>query len=174
MKVSSLFFFVGIFVLTACSPTAMEPEQQSVSALLESQNRIEFVEFGYPIQAVMPADLADKGTAVVDFNSSSGELTVNVDGGYTFHIMEDPTPLAQLRDDLRNDEVFSYTFYEEGDDGFLYESALPTGETYSFHVMRSFDIDGRKFIAVTDDNLVYSKYEARLVSETINSLSKVQ
>lgn len=174
MKVFTLFFFVGVFLLAACNPSAVEPEEHADANDLLSQNRIEFVEFGYPIQATMPTDLADKGTAVVDFNSSSGELTVNVNGGFTFHIMEDPTPLAQLRDDLRNDEVFSYTFYEEGDDGFLYESSLPTGETYSFHVMRSFEVDGRKFIAVTDDNLVYSKYEARLVSETINSLSKVQ
>lgn len=166
--------FVFLLTLFACNAEKIEVEENIEVAEPSERVAVELTQYGYPIQCLLPADLASKGDATIAFNRSTGELTITVANEYMFHVTEDPTPLAQLRDELRNDDVFSYTFYEEGDDGFLYESMLPTGETYSFHVMRSFEVDGRKFIAVTDDNSVYSKYEARLVSETINSLSKVQ
>ncbi|MFT4777737.1 MAG: hypothetical protein ACJAU0_000051 [Flavobacteriales bacterium] len=160
--------------LFACNAQEEEVHEKSEIAQESERHMIELTNFGYPIQCVLPADLASKGEAVIDFNRSTGELTISVGSEYIFHVTEDPTPLGKLRDELRYDDLFNYTFYEEGNDGFLYESILPTGESYSFHVMRSFEVDGRKFIAVTDDNSVYTKYEARLVSETINSLSKVQ
>ncbi|MFT5921631.1 MAG: hypothetical protein ACI8TS_000962, partial [Flavobacteriales bacterium] len=71
--------------LFACNAQEEEVHEKSEIAQESERHMIELTNFGYPIQCVLPADLASKGEAVIDFNRSTGELTISVGSEYIFH-----------------------------------------------------------------------------------------
>lgn len=110
----------------------------------------------------------------INWNGNFGRLEVEVKDEFTFHIQADARDTDDFKRELQQDGVFEYVFFEEGDDGLLYQVKLPTGKIVGHHYVRSLEAAGERYLVSTDPDLELSQFEAREAATIMNSLRVVQ
>jgi hypothetical protein len=135
---------------------------------------ISFVESGLPM--TLSTDFTFMNGKVVDlkYNSQVGRYEVYIDGLLEMTMVEDAMRLDEIKSELRNDQLFSYTIYGEGADAFTSQAKLPTGEPFSFSFYRRIQLGNSAFIVTTNLESEYTMDRVKQLKKLINSLQIIQ
>jgi len=166
------YFIIGLIAaLTACSPSDVANELQDAE-LAPERNEVSLSEFGFPVALTMSEEEA--GALMMDYNTADGRLLISCGTDCGFFLIEDPMSMAQWKEELMNQGLFNYQFYDEGTESIYYTSFLPDGSEYNRHYARVITVGGRNFIAFSDDDVVMSNYAVRNMAKIIDSIHGIE
>lgn len=131
-----------------------------------------FEEYGMPLKMEMADPSLPEPS--VNLNGNFGRLEVRIDQDLAFNIVTDQRDIGEIKDELQQDDVFDYVFFDEGEDRLMYQAKLPTGKVVGHYFMRSLEVGGERYLVATDEQLELSHYEARRAASVINSLAAVR
>lgn len=164
--------FIGLIAaLAACSPGEITNEMLDSDAKSD-KNAISLTEYGFPVALHMSEEEAS--AILIDYNSADGRLLVTCGTDCGFFLMEDPMTIAEFKAELMNQELFTYQFFDEGTESVFYTSFLPDGNEYNHHYARVLTVNGRRFIAVSDEDVVMSIYAVRNMAKIIDSIHGIE
>ncbi|MBI1266477.1 MAG: hypothetical protein GC193_03495 [Cryomorphaceae bacterium] len=166
------FLFIGLIAaLTACSPSELANEMQ-VADLATERHEVSLSEFGFPVALAMSED--ESGALMMDYNTADGRLLISCGTDCGFFLIEDPMSVSEWKEELMNQGLFNYQFYDEGTESVYYTSFLPDGTEYNRHYARVITVGSRHFIAVSDDDVVMSNYAVRNMAKIIDSIHGIE
>ena len=159
-----------MLVFTACRQDA-EPSE----ALLPEAPEQSFIirSGGLVLNCDIPDEVNNPARVEVVKNSRTGDYTVHFGHDFSFLLRQEKKSLNFIREDLAQNDLFEYIFFDAGDEAFFYEAVLPDGSSAGHHYIRSFEIGGVHFVAETPDNESYGYFVAHLAAKAINSLRTV-
>ena len=164
-----LFLFGTVLLLAACSV----PAEEELVTVVEDVNLISLTEDGLNLSFV---NLPDKGMEMepaVTFNDQLGRYEISLSEDLTFCISEEETSIDDIKNDLRNDLLFTYKFYDEGTDALLYQAVLPDGTDYLYQYAKILKVNSKKFLLFSDTHGEFSLQQIKLIKKVINSVSSL-
>ena len=163
---------MGVF--TGCSP---EPEaiveQSAPEEIVEEKSTLRIDDNGLNMIMSIP-DHIDQAEVSSTYNNVLGRSEVFLGGDLMFSISEEDRSISDLKSDLRNDQLFTYKFYDEGTEALLYQAVLPNGEEYLYQYARELNVNGKQYFIHTDQDAEYSLQRIKMLKSAINSLVSIQ
>lgn len=158
-----------VVTLMACqnsnAPEAIE-EETAVSATNST------VVEGLPLSFTAPNELTN-ATPNTAFNGQLGRYEVQLNDDLMFVISEEEQSIEDLKQELREDQLFSYKFYDEGTNALLYQAVLPDGSDYLYQYARTMKVGDKNFLIHTDKNGEYSLQHIQTLKAAMNSIVPV-
>lgn len=173
-----LLFYIGFALLfIACGN---EPREDASSGLEGQVKEVRVAdgwtslsEHGLSMELKFPDAMKEAGAAEVKYNNAFGRVEIQIGGDYAMHIQRNEMPLQQVKRELQQQGVLEYVFFESDENTLLYQTKLPTGEIVGHHVIRSMEMDDKRYHASSDPQQDYSEFEARNLLKAVNSLRAI-
>lgn len=162
--------FVLFFFFISCSQVE-DPGDSSADSERGNSQFMELNNWGFPLKMVLPADLMVDEKPEVTYDDGLGVLNIRIGEDFHFNISEDDIGLGEIKNELLNDQLFSYKFYDEGDQALLYQAVLPNGKEYFFHYTCKQAFGDSEYLITTDKASEFSLQNINLMRNSINSLS---
>ncbi|MEO0405299.1 MAG: hypothetical protein AAF193_10540 [Bacteroidota bacterium] len=166
---------IAMGTFTSCGDS-QEPDIQEESIpqeQAESQGTWTIEDNGLKMVMDIP-DHIDETEVSSNYNTVLGRSEVFLGGDMMFSISEEERSIEDLKADLRDDQLFTYKFYDEGTQALLYQAVLPNGEEYLYQYARELEVSGKRYFIHTDQDAEYSLQRIRMLKSAINSLVSIQ
>lgn len=184
MKPTRLLPFLFVFFIIACGGeenAATQGDNSDIRAFSGAEEKASlteafekpFADHDIPLRFDDIAALVAKDLKL-SWNGNFGRMEVQVKDEFTFHIQADERDTEAYKRELQQDGVFDYVFFEESDEGLLYQVKLPTGKIVGHHYARSLQANTERYLVCTDPELELSQFEAREAATVMNSLRVVE
>lgn len=127
---------------------------------------------GLPLSFTSPYEITGS-TPTTAFNGQLGWYEVQLNDDLMFVISEEERSIEEVKAELREDQLFTYKFYDEGIDALLYQSVLPDGSDYSYQYVRTMKVADKHFLIHSNKNGEFSLQHIQTLKAAINSIVPV-
>lgn len=129
------FVFATTFLIASCGSPSEDSTNSTDAAAFQSDTHVllDIADTGFEMGLPVPKDIAVNHIPIARFNDASGVMEIEAGPAFQIDITEELTSLDALKNNLRSDQLFTWKFSEESDDGFVAQAVLPTGESYYYH-----------------------------------------
>lgn len=173
LHIKLIFSGLGMMLLGACNGIDQpEPQPEKVEQL--ETNSMSFVEAGLPMKASTNFTFLDGKDLGVRYNSQLGQYEVMINEALEIVIVEDHISLEEIKSELLNDQLFSYTIYDEGNDAFTSHAKLPGGDPFTYNYYRKMELGNASFLVRTNKDSEYTMDRAKQLKKLINSFQFIQ
>lgn len=164
-------YWMIVFFLSAC-----RQDEGGTEAMLTPQEEHGFNirSGGVVLHCLIPKDVNNPARVNVVQNSRTGHYDVHFGQDFSFQLRQEKKSLEFIREDLAQNDLFDYIFFDAGDEAFFYEAILPDGSSAGHHYIRTFSVNDVHFVAETPENEMYGYFVAQMAAKAINSLSVVE
>jgi hypothetical protein len=146
--------FFAALVLFSCSD---EPKTElAVSTISTKDTLISISETGFNLAFVIPKLMLSDESPLIDYNDTRGFLEMAIGENFNIHLIDDSLSLADLRQELLDDQMFTYKFYDEGDHGFTFQQVLPNGQEFYYHFVMTTMIDGKHYFIQSNPDMEFT------------------
>ncbi len=159
-----LFVCMVLFCMFSCK-TENELIPQS-----KPDEWISFEEKGLPLAMKKQAIENMEIVPDIHFNDQFGYYEVSVNGELSFVLSEEAMSIADLKDELSNDQLFTYKYYDQGEHSLLYQAVLPDGTEYMYHYAKTMQVDERSFLLRSEQDSEHTLRSIKLLKTVINSI----
>ncbi len=172
---SFISLFIGSVFLISCGD---EPQESLAPEANETESPndsiFEITEFGYELQISLPRELVLYNEVQADLNSSLGLMELSLGKNFQLQISQESADLELFKEDLLNDQLFSYQITQEGDSALLYLAILPDGREFYYNYACLKTISQKPYLIRTDPSGEYTLQSIKRMKTAINSLSAVE
>lgn len=161
---------LGMMLLGACSGID-QPESQPQPEKVEQPetNTLSFVEAGLPMKTSTNFTFLEGKDLEIRYNSRLGQYELTINEIPEIIIIEDQISLEEIKSELLNDQLFSYTIYDEGSDAFTSHAKLPGGDPFTYNYFRRMELGNAAFLVRTNKDAEYTMDRAKQLKKLINS-----
>ena len=138
-----LLVAIGVIVLMVW--TACTTNSDDVVAEAAPLNQLVIDEPGYKMNIMMPEEYIGRLDKCTSYDHDLGQLNIQVDDKFAMEIKQGTTSLKEMKNNLNNEQLFTYQFSYETPQGFIYQSFLPDGSTYSANFIQLISVGDQKY-----------------------------
>ncbi|MGB0425197.1 MAG: hypothetical protein ACPGED_12775 [Flavobacteriales bacterium] len=165
-----VFLVSFLFLVIGCSTEV----EEVVVPVVEVTNRIDMSDQGLPLSfEKLKNNTLDQQPTVV-FNEQLGRFDITLDESLKFCISEEQISIDKIKQELRNDLLFTYKFYDEGTDALLYQAVLPDGTEYLYQYVKTLQVGDTSYLMFSDKDSEFSLQQIKLIKKVINSVSPLE
>lgn len=106
----------------------------------------------------------------VHFNDQFGYYEVSINGDLSFVLSEDALSIDDVKEELSNDQLFTYKYYDQGEHSLLYQAVLPDGTEYMYHFVKTIQVDNRSFVMRSAHDSEHTLRSIKLLKSVINTI----
>lgn len=173
LKSLSLCVLVSLFLLSCATDTKQSLEAETNVRLL-SDTSYSLSDVNLPLKMNFPLDFLRDNELKMDYNHSFGLAEIRIGKKLDITISRDDLSLAQIKQDLHADQLFTYKFLESGEDQLFYQAVLPTGEEYYYHYAAVEVVEGDQYLIRTNPLGEFTKRDIELLIESVESLEPLK
>ena len=168
-----LLMFSGILtILSGCREELVKPEE--VIAYRSGNDSLFVIDNpDLKMQLFLPRDLLISNRGSVGFNDLTGKLEIRIGESFMLDMFEGTIDLKKLRQDLREEPLFEYTFIPHGDKSLTYVAYLPGSRMHFYHHIEELEINGRPYVVKTSPEGTFSKQHIQWMQNCISSIRGV-
>jgi len=156
----------------ACNDQSTSVEEKPEKKSMDST--IVISEKGFEMQFAVPKLMLANEEAIADYNDMTGILEVSLGDKFQIDIINDSLSITDLKIDLADDQLFTYKFYDEGENTLTYQAVLPTGDDFYYHFVKTMQINGEHYFIRSKDGVEFTLNNIKDMRGILNSLKAVQ
>ena len=162
------YFFIalGILTITSCDKSIEKNVDQVQLTPKTSASAITVDESGYQFGLEWPAALTKQGKKpAVKYNETSGVLEIVSGEDIQIEVTDDAIGLDEIKKELQDNQMFSYKFYDETPQGFIFQAILPDGTSYFYNFLVQKNIGGKTYLFKSRDNEEFTLNDVKTMME---------
>jgi len=119
----------------------------------------------------IPKDLFVNSSLDNEFNENFGQIELRLGDSFEIYITEEQLSLLAFREELENDQLFSYQFEVESDSELVFQSILPDGNPHSYQFVKSKSLPGIELIVRTAPMGNFNQQQLKRMEDAVATLS---
>lgn len=163
-----------VIALAFCACDDQPPTAEENPVKPTNDSTIVIAEQGFEMQYNVPKVMLVHEEAIAEYNDMTGILEVSVGDKFQIDIINDSLSIADLKEELRDDQFFTYKFYDEGEKSLTYQAVLPTGDDFFYHFVQAVQINDQHYFIRSRDGVEFTLKNVKDMREILNSLKAVQ
>ena len=164
-------FFVFLLVMQSCVESGTSENQSNVST---NDSTIVLRGLSKELSFQLPKELLANETFESEYNANFGQLELRLGDSFEIYITEEKLSLLGLREELNNDQLFTYQFEVENDSELVFQSILPDGNPHSYHFVKARNFNGLSLIIRTAPMGNFNKQQLKRMEDAIATLTLVE
>lgn len=128
---------------------------------------------GFRVGFTLPKDLMAANEADVAFNSNTGQLEIKLGAKFQLDIAQENVSIQDLKDELADDQFFSFKFFDETEKSMMYQPVLPDGQAFYYHYVEQLSFDSVEYVVRTSPSGEFALENIKNMKRTIQSLKPV-
>lgn len=165
--VKNIFFILSmLFAFTSCDKVAKNNTEKITITPKSESTALQVSDAGYNFKINWPKKLTDQGmNPTVKYNETSGVLEIKSGDNIQIEVTDEAIGLEEIKKELSNNGMFSYQFYEETPQGFIFQAILPDGSTYFYNFLYQKNIGGTTYLFKNRDNQEFTLNDIKTMKE---------
>lgn len=157
-----------VVLISACSSELVNEPTEPKDELLSFENE------GLPLalKKALPENI--ELVPEISFNEQFGYYEVNINGELSFILSEDEQSIEDVKLELSNDQLFTYKYYDQGENSLLYQAILPDGTEYMYHYVKTIEVNQRKFVMRSKHDAEHTLRSVKLLKSVINNVVPIK
>lgn len=154
-------------IWASCStPTEGPPvEEANPNDTIVAFNHVDF-----PLQITMNKQVLSNAAPRMELNSATGVYHVEIGERFQINVVEDSVDLDSFKQELLDDQLFLYKFFDEGEGVLSYQAILPTGEDHYYHLAKMCRVDGKNYFIQSSDEQDFTLLQIKEMKQVLASL----
>jgi len=121
---------------------------------------------GYEFSMDWPKELTDQGVnPTIKYNETSGVLEIFAGNKIQIEVTDEAMSLNDIKKELQGNQMFTYKFHEETDDGYIFQAVLPDGSTYFYNFLVQKTIGTTTYLFKNRDNEEFTLRDIKLMKK---------
>ncbi len=147
-----LLLLLSGWIMSCDKTTSIDPSLTETTK--KSQNKtIQVNEAGYNFELIWPKLLVDQHiNPVIKYNEVNGLLEVKGGKKINMEITDEAINLDTFKKELDDNQMFSYKFFEETPESFIYQAILPDGTSYYYSFLQQKTIRNKSYLIKNKEN----------------------
>ena len=160
--------FSLVVLISACSSELVNEPAESKDELVSFENK------GLPLalKNALPENI--EVLPEISFNEQFGYFEVHINGELSFILSEDQLSIEDVKSELSNDQLFTYKYYDQGENSLLYQAILPDGTEYMYHYVKTIEVNQRKFVMRSEHDAEHTLRSIKLLKSVINNIVPIK
>lgn len=173
MRLTTIYpiFLVLILFMQSCVESGNHENQSEISA---NDSTLVLRGLSKELSIQIPKELLANDNFDSEYNSNFGQLELRLGDSFEIYITEEKLSLMGMREELNNDQLFSYQFEVESDSELVFQSILPDGNPHSYQFVKSRNLNGLQLIVRTAPMGNFNKQQLKRMEDAVATLSLVE
>lgn len=165
-----LLSIFGLLLINACS----SPESES-SAQIDNNNTndstIVLEGLNKSLMITLPKSLTSRFDIEQGYNPNFGQLELRVGEGFALNITEEKLSMLSVKEELENDQLFTYSYQTENDTELVYQSALPDGQPHSYEFVKVRRFNDFSIVIRTEPMNKFNQSQLQVMEDAVRTLT---
>lgn len=145
-------------------------ENTDSAAIADTDSLVVITGLSEEMSMVFPKELLMREGLDMNYNANFGQMEISAGDGFGILITEEPWTMKEEKENLSNDQLFSYKFETENDSALVFQSLLPDGEPHSYQFVMCRNINGKNFVIRTESMQQFNHRHLTEMEKAVNSL----
>lgn len=157
-----------VILISACSSDKVNDQTVPKDELISFENN------GLPLALKKELSQNIEVLPEISFNEQFGHYNVRVNENLSFILSEDQLSIEEVKSELNNDQLFTYKYYDQGENSLLYQAILPDGTEYMYHYVKTIEVNQRKFVMRSEPDAEHTLRSIKLLKSVINNVVPIK
>lgn len=171
MSKKFLFLLSATLFIMSCDKT-VNTSKDSISTITKPESKsITVNEAGYEFSLNWPNELTKQGLhPEIKYNETSGVLEITSGDKIQIEVTDEAISLTEIKKELDDNQMFTYKFYDETPDGYVFQAVLPDGTSYFYNFLEQKTIGGKTYLFKNRDNEEFTLRDIKTMKEIAASV----
>lgn len=169
-----IFLLIPILTFVCCDTEDDKVEDNNHGFEVAAGDSLFILKYsGYHVGFTLSKDMLLANDPEFTLNGNTGILEIRVGDKFQLDMVQEETNINNLKEELSDDQFFSYKFFDVTESSMMYQPILPDGTSFYYHYVEQLHFDSVIYTIRTTPTGEFSLESIKNMKKTILSIKPV-